>query len=218
MSAADIEKLLATVQAGASQQQKSGDKAADKAAAAAAKEYKFWSTQPVPRIDETPTEHGPIERKSVADVATDPYPLPTSFEWDSIDMTVEANVKEVYSLLYENYVEDDDNMFRFDYSADFLKWALMPPGFRREWHVGVRSSTNKKLVAFISGIPQKMRVYKDIVPMVSAPRSLARARAFANHCPRLARSELLHCSSIVVLFFYVLAASSAPCLPFLRIP
>ena len=57
-------------------------------------------------------------------------------------------------------------MFRFDYSADFLKWALMPPGFRREWHVGVRSSTNHKLVAFISGIPQKMRAYKDEIMMV----------------------------------------------------
>jgi glycylpeptide N-tetradecanoyltransferase len=30
--------------------------------------------------------------------------------------------------LNENYVEDDDNMFRFDYSPDFLRWALQPPG------------------------------------------------------------------------------------------
>lgn len=31
---------------------------------------------------------------------------------------------QVYTLLKENYVEDDDNMFRFDYSIDFLRWAL----------------------------------------------------------------------------------------------
>jgi len=30
--------------------------------------------------------------------------------------------------LAENYVEDDDSMFRFDYSIDFLRWALLPPG------------------------------------------------------------------------------------------
>ena len=30
--------------------------------------------------------------------------------------------QEVYTLLSENYVEDDDNMFRFDYSREFLKW------------------------------------------------------------------------------------------------
>lgn len=31
-------------------------------------------------------------------------------------------LKELYMLLNENYVEDDDNMFRFDYSPDFLLW------------------------------------------------------------------------------------------------
>lgn len=31
-------------------------------------------------------------------------------------------LKELYTLLNENYVEDDDNMFRFDYSPSFLKW------------------------------------------------------------------------------------------------
>jgi glycylpeptide N-tetradecanoyltransferase len=30
-------------------------------------------------------------------------------------------------LLTNNYVEDDDAMFRFDYSVPFLRWALMPP-------------------------------------------------------------------------------------------
>lgn len=31
-------------------------------------------------------------------------------------------LKELYTLLNENYVEDDDNMFRFDYSPAFLLW------------------------------------------------------------------------------------------------
>lgn len=31
-------------------------------------------------------------------------------------------LKELYTLLNENYVEDDENMFRFDYSPNFLKW------------------------------------------------------------------------------------------------
>lgn len=33
-------------------------------------------------------------------------------------------LKELYTLLNENYVEDDDNMFRFDYSPDFLLWFV----------------------------------------------------------------------------------------------
>lgn len=31
---------------------------------------------------------------------------------------------DLYQLLNENYVEDDDNMFRFDYSREFLKWYV----------------------------------------------------------------------------------------------
>lgn len=33
-----------------------------------------------------------------------------------------TQLKELYTLLNENYVEDDDNMFRFDYSPEFLLW------------------------------------------------------------------------------------------------
>ena len=57
----------------------------------------------------------------------------------------------MYTLLTENYVEDDDNMFRFDYSTDFLEWALTPPGYSKDLHLGVRNNKNKKLMAFISG-------------------------------------------------------------------
>lgn len=63
-------------------------------------------------------------------------------------------------MLANNYVEDDDHMFRFAYSSDFLKWALTPPGFVESWHVGVRT-TNKarKLVAFISGVPADVYIH-----------------------------------------------------------
>lgn len=41
----------------------------------------------------------------------------TSFSYQD-----EKELQEVYTLLCENYVEDDDNMFRFDYSKQFLQW------------------------------------------------------------------------------------------------
>ena len=84
----------------------------------------------------------------------------------SVDMNDPAEATEVYTLLSENYVEDDDNMFRFDYSRDFLQWALKPPGYERDWHVGIRHTQTKKLYAFISGIPAHIRVYDDIRKMV----------------------------------------------------
>jgi glycylpeptide N-tetradecanoyltransferase len=36
--------------------------------------------------------------------------------------------------------------------------ALKPPGWKKDWHVGVRASGSGKLVAFISGIPLDFRV------------------------------------------------------------
>lgn len=131
------------------------------------KKHNFWDTQPVPNLGESPTDFGPIEVKTVADVSTTPYTLPKSYEWSTCNMNDPAVVDEVYDLLCENYVEDDDNMFRFDYSRAFLRWALQPPGYIHDLHVGVRVNTGKKkLVGFITGIPAHMKVYDDDIKMV----------------------------------------------------
>ena len=73
-------------------------------------------------------------------------------------MNIEDPVEcdEVYNLLTMNYVEDDDNMFRFDYSVKFLQWALTPPGYNKDWLFGVRGGAANKLFGFISGIPVHM--------------------------------------------------------------
>ena len=124
------------------------------------KTYEFWSTQPVPKLDEKITTNEEIEPdKSVDAIRGDPYSLPDGFRWDTLDLNEPLVLKELYTLLNENYVEDDDNMFRFDYSPDFLKWALQPPGWLLDWHVGVRVVKSKKLVGFISAIPANVRIY-----------------------------------------------------------
>ncbi|RKO90564.1 acyl-CoA N-acyltransferase [Blyttiomyces helicus] len=117
---------------------------------------------PTPRIDldETVEENGPIQPDQAReDLRQDPYPLPKEFEWSLIELGNAKECTEVYELLCANYVEDDDATFRFAYTADFLKWALLPPGFKKVWHIGVRVASNKKLVAFISGIPAQLRVF-----------------------------------------------------------
>lgn len=68
-------------------------------------------------------------------------PLPKEFEWSTLDLEDAAQVqstsyfygsasdlffpqsKEVYELLSANYVEDHDAAFRFEYSAEFLRWC-----------------------------------------------------------------------------------------------
>ncbi|KZV85284.1 N-myristoyl transferase [Exidia glandulosa HHB12029] len=126
-------------------------------------EYKFWKTQPVAQIGEAPPqEDGYIEPSLPrSQVRQDPYPLPKDFEWCTVDVNDQKELTELYELLSANYVEDDDASFRFKYSAEFFEWALKPPGYHKEWHVGVRVKTNKKLVAFIAGAPITLRVRKS---------------------------------------------------------
>lgn len=123
------------------------------AAGVAQSMHEFWSTQPVPQDTNVVTE-GPLEKKDVADVPQTPYPIASVLEWWVPDVLgCEDDLRQIYELLRDNYVEDDDSMFRFNYSHDFLKWALTPPGYIKEWHVAVRKKADKSVVAFISGIP-----------------------------------------------------------------
>lgn len=59
-------------------------------------------------------------------------------------------------MLVRNYVEDTDAMFRFDYSKEFLKWALTPPNGNPRWLVGVRAGKKRRLFGMITGIPVQM--------------------------------------------------------------
>lgn len=131
------------------------------------KDHKFWHTQPVPKLkDAFEGEHGPIDDKTnVAEVKQEPYAMPAGFTWCDLDVFDPVQIGEMYKLLNENYVEDDDCMFRFDYSVPFLQWALTPPHYLKEWHVGVRTSKGK-LMGCITAVPADVRVHDSTRQMV----------------------------------------------------
>merc|ERR1712137_1470420 len=125
------------------------------------KEYDFWKGQPVPQFsDEVSAKNEAIHQPlPLPEVQKEPYTLNSVLEWSYLDILNEAEMDELYDLLNQNYVEDAGCTFRFDYSREFLRWALSPPGWLRKWHLGVRAKQNKKLVAFISAIPANLRSY-----------------------------------------------------------
>ncbi|KAM7498869.1 hypothetical protein LguiA_023283 [Lonicera macranthoides] len=134
-----------------------------------AKRHKFWETQPVGQfkdLGDPSLPEGPIEPPTtLSEVKQEPYNLPSPYEWITCDMGSVEMCNEVYSLLTNNYVEDDENMFRFNYSKEFLHWALRPPGYYKSWHIGVRVKSSKKLVAFITGVPARIRARDTVVKM-----------------------------------------------------
>ncbi|CAA3020711.1 glycylpeptide N-tetradecanoyltransferase 1-like [Olea europaea subsp. europaea] len=133
------------------------------------KKHKFWETQPVGQfkdLGDSSLPEGPTEQPTpLSEVKQEPYNLPTPYEWITCDMDSGEMCNEVYALLSNNYVEDVDSMFRFNYSKEFLYWALHPPGYYRSWHIGVRVKNSKKLVAFITGVPAKIRVRDTVFVM-----------------------------------------------------
>lgn len=125
--------------------------------------YKFWQTQPVPRFDEAQkVEEGQIKDIDPEKIPKEPSPMLEGFEWVTMNLLDEKELEEVYDLLTGHYVEDDQAMFRFNYSSSFLNWALKSPGWRKEWHVGVRATKSRRLVAFISGAPVSLRVRSNV--------------------------------------------------------
>ncbi|KAK6264251.1 hypothetical protein QUC31_012384 [Theobroma cacao] len=131
--------------------------------------HKFWESQPVGQfkdLGDSSLPEGPIEAPTpLSEVKQEPYNLPNMYEWVTCDIDSDEMCTEVYKLLANNYVEDDENMFRFNYSKEFLHWAVRPPGYFKSWHIGVRVKSSKKLVAFITGVPARIRVRDDVVNM-----------------------------------------------------
>ncbi|GAA5888023.1 hypothetical protein JCM16303_000183 [Sporobolomyces ruberrimus] len=123
--------------------------------------HKFWRTQPVAQ-DPTSVEElreGPLEAdKKPEEVRKEPIELHKDFRWVTIDLNNPNELKEVYELLTNHYVEDADASFRFDYAAEFIEWALKPAGYVPDWHVGIRVAASGKLVGFISGVPVDLRI------------------------------------------------------------
>jgi glycylpeptide N-tetradecanoyltransferase len=113
-------------------------------------------------------EEGPIlPNRDASEIRQEPYSMPNGFHWSNIDMSDATQAQELYTLLSQNYVEDGDELFRFDYSIDFLSWALQPPEFDPNFIFGVRTDgSTAKLVAFISGVPTTIKIHDHTIRVV----------------------------------------------------
>ncbi|XP_010513415.1 PREDICTED: putative glycylpeptide N-tetradecanoyltransferase 2 [Camelina sativa] len=131
------------------------------------KTRKFWETQPVAQLkNNTSLPEGPIEPATlVAKVRQEPYNLPGQFEWTICDLSSDDGCSEVYNFLKAHY---SDSAIVADYPREFLRWAMCPPGYYQSWHIGVRVKTSKKLVAFIGGVPMRIRVRDEVIKMAKA--------------------------------------------------
>lgn len=128
--------------------------------------YKFWSTQPVMRFDEETKQvgDGPLQYLRLQDIPDKPAPLAVAgFEWVTLDVGNDGDVTDICELMNGHYVEDADEMFRFNYGTGILKWYLTCPDWKRQWSIRIRAAQSRKLVAFISAVPLQLRVRDNVL-------------------------------------------------------
>lgn len=118
------------------------------------KGHKFWDGQPVVHENEKPATVGVISTDAdVSKISTEPEKLMAeNYTWCEVDIGDPKQMEELFNFLKNHYVSHSTNPFRFAYTAGSLEWALHPPGWKKEWLVGVRSPEGV-LVAFISAVP-----------------------------------------------------------------
>lgn len=131
---------------------------------------RFWGKEPVPKAEdlvkpEAERISGPVEKKTIDEIPKENTPLPDGYEWSVVDMTSAEQCQELFQLLYDHYVEDDDGYFRFKYGIDFLKWALTPPGYEKDLLISIRETSSKNMVAFIAGVFINIKVRPDSDPV-----------------------------------------------------
>ena len=111
---------------------------------------KFWSTQPVNKGIYPEFINGQI--KELDKNMVDNY-LPDNLMWFSLDVNDNFILNAIHEFLSNHYVTDVNNMYRLDYSKEFLKFGLTYPNYNKDLHLGLLYLTPGcvTLVGFIAG-------------------------------------------------------------------
>ena len=160
---------------------------------------KFWRTQPIRLCEGIPD--GAIEPIG-KEIRAIPYDLPTEFAWVSYDVNYPAQLDEIYHLLSEHYVADDK--FRLTYSKDFLRWALCPPGYVPDLHLGVKCGS--KLIGFISAVPVNICVKSEPIKIVEINFLCVRSDVRAHRLTPVLIMEITRRSNLMGIFQAVYTA------------
>ncbi len=125
----------------------------------------FWSKQPVPQSKEQLLNCNENKAITIKEVNNNEITLPKDLSWYNIDIDNIEELSMLYNFLRDHYVGNED--FRFNYSQEFLLWALNPPGYKKEYILSIRSDIGKKpIVGFISAIPATISVQDKLCEMV----------------------------------------------------
>jgi glycylpeptide N-tetradecanoyltransferase len=180
------------------------------------REHLFWGKEPVVLEGQRDRQPGQIKEGVLENVRKEPFPLAPGFSWCLVDTTNEGERSELFEFLRQHYVIHPHKTFRFAYSAEFLDWALHCPGWRPEWHLGVRSDQTGALAAFISAIPITVRMGEEILHNVAVDFLSVHQKLRGKKLAPLMIRELTRRVNLCGIFTAVYTAGKAITEPIVR--
>ena len=126
----------------------------------------FWSKQPVPQsLKELTNCEANKQINESKLVNYNQVILPENLFWYNVDIDNLEELDLLYCFLRNYYVGNDE--YRFNYSKNFIQWALKPPGYKPEWILSIRSCIGKKpIVGFISATPATISIHQTLYNIV----------------------------------------------------
>lgn len=128
-------------------------------------EFKFWPTQPVPKLNEIVMLDSPIEPVVNSDNNIVPEVLPTDFEWVNYDLTNEDHKTKITTFLNKFYDIDVLGEFSKQYNNFYLDWLS---NGKQYIALGVEYKKNSALSGFIYGHVSKTQVNRKQLDLVEA--------------------------------------------------
>lgn len=121
------------------------------------KEYTFWKTQPVPKLNQNVIQkEGSMEKNKV--VSNTPESLPNVYMWKELDVHNNLDdLADVHKFLNRCNVEDPNSTFIEEFTEERLKYMLGPSKFT----LGVVSKDKSVLAGFISGRIQRTQIKQN---------------------------------------------------------
>ena len=181
--------------------------------------HEFWGVQPVMREEDDLDVEGYIDPEIESGTpGENPLKLPPGFTWCNFDVNDPAILNEVYKFLYYNYGESENHSFRFDYSAEMLKWNLTQPGSVPDWIFGVRSKTNA-IVGIITAVAVDIRCGTEISKWVAVNYLCVHAKLRSKKLAPVLIKELVRRVRVTKISFKaIFSGESIPSKPIATIP
>lgn len=128
-------------------------------------EYKFWDTQPVPKMKDHMRDDGEIISLSTSALnSTEPVNLPPNFSWEALDLKNDTVLKRVCEFVNENNMDNVSAEFKLEYEPEFIKRMLINDKYTSDMSLGIKY--NNKIIGCIISSVSKSQVNRKILDTV----------------------------------------------------